>query len=266
MIKWSAILACILIFVSACQETGNNKTGSSSTVDTCITMLHDFDYPGALNADSVPHLCLNRVATGRHSNFKNLFTENGGQQETPGNDKWSFFAATEGKERVTISYTRPGNNDTATGKKELLKFSLISRFYDNAYALFRYGASTKILYDSRNDIILCFKKEADYPDFNKASVFKIYLLNDQLMPLFSINRIEDNMVACHRYYYDARHPELYSELFDISKLGSKQFYKLKYSELISIFKSLESGKMPLTGKYETHLSSYFKTVPLWTEG
>ena len=65
---------------------------------------------------------------------------------------------------------------------------IVPLFSDRNYVLLNYDFRTKLLYDKRNDLFFCFKRSVDSYNFNKESIYSIYILNKHGLPLYLINQ------------------------------------------------------------------------------
>jgi hypothetical protein len=222
------VVVILLIFLSACDTNTGGHSPEKTTVakEDCAVRINDFIYPDMLNIDSKKHICTYKITTGRVTDFRQLFNSVYKENGTDPDAGSIFSALPEGDDRINISFSRVKKE-----KGNLVKFALICRFYDANFALISYGAKTKILYDVRNDMILCFKREADYPGYSAASITRIYMLDKGLMPVYSIDK-QDTGFVCRKYFYDNKFAELYSRLYDLSATKPGSFNQLNYNSVI----------------------------------
>ena len=151
-----------------------------------------------------------------------------------------------------------------------LDFALL--FQDKNYSLFNYDFRATIIYDKKNDFFLCFRRRADFQEFEKESVEKIYLLNSNtLMPIYSLERELVWDEKHDRVNEDASNtittikwssPSFYIVELKNIKLGG--FNELNYSDILRIFKELEAGEY-IKNNPEYTVNNHFTTNPYWTE-
>lgn len=259
-------MSFIVSILIGCQPVDNksNKNDAYVVADSCYSKFSSFTYPQNLNEDTLL-ICNATARNGEYRWFNSNLDVHDSNFATSklGNPRFHFDKA---RGFVSIRLTRTGLSKFLSNQRDSITLSLTMRYYDGDYGLISFDRITKILLDNREQMTLCFKRNSDFSNFSAESVTKIYVLDEELMPVYCISRNERNEIACRRFYYDEKRPELYSELLDLSVImGNKPFSDLTYRDILQTIKYIEAGKAISTGVLESHLSGYFKKIPLWTE-
>ena len=135
-------------------------------------------------------------------------------------------------------------------------------FDDKNYTLLSYDEKTKILIDKTKHLILCFKSnEANNFDISynpkdgfTYGIYKIYYLDEDLMPLFSF--YEDGI---YEYKNDTVNKQTKYSLIQNKK--PKAFTELDYTGIVNLSKELFSKKQVLSDSVE--ISLYYKDPYAW---
>lgn len=153
--------------------------------------------------------------------------------------------------------------ENITDMKEL-RLSL--SFNDKNFSLFNYDFRTKLLYDKRNDLLLCFKHDVDYHDFSRKSIESVYILDSSLMPQYILRWrfYVDNDNYIEKLYYGDVSSTPYFLHIKLKRGNQPQLNKLNYDDIVEITKELIKGRYTLT-KERYSLDAHFKTIPLWTD-
>jgi len=148
-------------------------------------------------------------------------------------------------------------------KKDL---KVVPLFSDRNYMLLNYDFRTKLLYDKRNGLNFCFKRSVDYDSFNKESIYSIYVLDKNKMPLYLIEQLPfETETNIAKLYYDDRYPQLYGYVVK-RKTGKQPMIKdLSYADIVEISKELLNEEYILTNKFISYETPHFKTKSLWTD-
>lgn len=143
---------------------------------------------------------------------------------------------------------------------------LTTSFDDRNYSLFNYDFRTKLLWDKKNDFLLCFKRSVDYQVFNKESIERIYIVDKNLMPLYSIGSSPGTGITLiQEFFYDNRYEELYSYVIQLKNDVQPELKTIDYVNIVRLVKSLNAGNYIQTEKCYSYESPHFKTTPYWTE-
>lgn len=143
------------------------------------------------------------------------------------------------------------------------KFNLKLLFNDKNYSILFNGRYTKFLYDKPNDLLLCVQTQLTQRGFNNTTILKIYFLDKNFFPLFSIKRQSANDSTFYlKYYYDDKYPELCFYLLSFQNFR-KKITELCYQDLLYYNFLIKNRQFYI--KSEVIIDSYStKKYPLWT--
>ena len=129
----------------------------------------------------------------------------------------------------------------------------------------------KVIYDQRNTRVLIDKKlnlkfaiVSISPDFKTIEPVpkSLYILDDKLMPIYSITKFGKDKFHTYRYKYDKGN--LIIEIAIDKKSKNINVDKLTYKEIISLVSKMKNKFTYKVNKGD--FDEYFYDVPLWTEG
>lgn len=113
---------------------------------------------------------------------------------------------------------------------------------------------------------MCFKRSVDYQVFNKESIERIYIVDKNLMPLYSIGSSPGTGITLiQEFFYDNRYEELYSYVIQLKNDVQPELKTIDYVNIVRLVKSLNAGNYIQTEKWYSYESPHFKTTPYWTE-
>nr|WP_315169735.1 hypothetical protein [uncultured Flavobacterium sp.] len=128
----------------------------------------------------------------------------------------------------------------------------------------------KVIYDQRKTRILIDKKlNLKYaivsitPDFKTIATFpkSLYILNDKLMPIFSITKFSNDKFHTYRFKYDKG--SLKKEIAIDKESKNINVDKLSYKEIISLVSKMKTKFTYKSDKGD--FDEYFNDEPLWSE-
>lgn len=162
---------------------------------------------------------------------------------------------------------------------KLIASKYICDYSFNTYGKFRLSQckvlfsdeNYKVIYDQRNTRILIDKKlnlkfaiVSITPDFKTNETFpkSLYILDDKLMPIYSITKFSKDKFHTYRFKYDKGN--LNKEIAIDKESKNINVDKLSYEEIISLVSKM---KTKFTYKRDKgDFDEYFCDEPLWSEG
>ncbi len=160
-----------------------------------------------------------------------------------------------------INYICEKSHLSKAAEKKKLHLNL--RFNDKNYTLFNFDSRTRLLHDKINDVIFCFKQSTDYNLLSKESVRKIYIIDKNLMPLYSLELIEKGLIIMKWFYYNEKKSPIVNRLkLKEENMSIQQYFD--YPKLVEITKLLNTKKYIQTNECYQE-DPHFKTMPYWVD-
>lgn len=143
-------------------------------------------------------------------------------------------------------------------------FRIVLRFNDQNYSLFNYDFRTRLLHDKKADLLLCFKRSIDYNIFSREAVERIYILDENLMPLYAFGFLpQTRETVIEKFFYDSGAQSYFIELKDETP---PKLEGLSYAEIVRLSKKIKDGNYTVTNDRGFCCESpHFRTTPYWTE-
>ena len=162
----------------------------------------------------------------------------------------------------SVNYVCGNSEIEQVANRKGLRLAL--RFDDPNYSLFNYDFRTKLLHDKKNNLLLCLKRTVDHPVFNRKSIERLYILDENLMPLYAFGFLpQTRKTVIEKFFYE-NNPESY--LIKMKDKSQPELELLSYSDIVRLSKSLKDGNYTVTNKRGFCCESpHFKTTPYWTE-
>ena len=155
-------------------------------------------------------------------------------------------------------------NFQSNDEKNYKGFKVI--FSDKNYTLAEYDLKTRLLIDRNQDLCLIFKaSEVGNFYFNNPKnenlygLFDIYIVDENLMPLFSFNK---SGVWKYRLN-DYKKTTEFVKISLINKEISHNIDTINYNGILKISSKLKNGNYKEVGNWEEQ--DYYRNPPIWTE-
>lgn len=156
--------------------------------------------------------------------------------------------------------------DVKGQKNDLKSFDgLKVLFSDKNYTLLEYDIRTRLLNDRKQNLWLVFKAtEVNNFYFNKPGykniygLFNIYLLDNNLMPLYSFNRS-----GIKKYRLNERKKITESVKISLNKKITHDIDLINYDGILSIVKELKSDQYKEKEIWKDEY--YYKAPPVWSD-
>lgn len=138
-------------------------------------------------------------------------------------------------------------------------------FSDANYTLVEYDLITRLLYDKKNDLFLVFKASVPYSfyqkdkDGNLRGMFNIYFLDNQLLPLFSFNKVSG--VKKFRINHNKKISEYIKVKLNNEDL-SLDINKMNYTQILNIIDELKKENYSVSGVWKENYC--YVNPPEWT--
>jgi hypothetical protein len=135
-------------------------------------------------------------------------------------------------------------------------------FSDSNYKVLYNGFRSRVLFDKKENLKLAVNSLL--PDFRpvKNRPFSLYILNDKLMPVYSIAKFGNTTMSVFKIDYKNNKIILSEAVDEESK--NININKLSYQQILVLISKIKNNftYQPTKGTFE----DYFYKVPLWTEG
>jgi hypothetical protein len=164
------------------------------------------------------------------------------------------------RDTVIATYTEDGLLPTVT---------IWTKFSDRNYILLGYENRARFVFDRRNDLIFCFSKFTGATDFDRSSILHVYLVDRNLMPMFSITRELDNghdtLSVEHYDYSDTdRDKQMYRSTIRMSDIDQPSLDTLTYSDLVRWARDLLQERYTRVSDPRLDWRP-FGSIPCWTD-
>lgn len=141
----------------------------------------------------------------------------------------------------------------------------IPYFSDKNFALFSHDSWTKLLFDKKNNMYICFKVLTGCTTFSVNTISSIYFLGENEMPLFWISMLygDSSTIRLFKFHYIGN---FFVFVNRIHLTGSKEFTTetIDYNDIIYISKEMLESKFTETNEPMLLEPEYIKK-PYWKD-
>lgn len=155
------------------------------------------------------------------------------------------------------------NNSIYSDVAKNKKVNLYVKYDDGKYSILMNNSYTYILVDKKEKVRFCFFRLRNYPDFNSKTIYKIFILDNKLMPQYSIEQEPDlKNTYLEKYFYEVNNPYLsYQEILLDTPIPAIENFE--YDDLLRLADLLESKKYKLINEKSNFEFEKFKETPFW---
>jgi len=135
-------------------------------------------------------------------------------------------------------------------------------FADANYKVLYNGYKTRLLFDKKENLKIAINSIT--PDFKtiKDRPFALYVLNENLMPVYAIAKLGSNVISVYKSEYVKN--EIVLKRATEKEANNINIGDFKYTEILQLIKKMKSGFS--YKKEKKTIDPYFYNVPYWTEG
>lgn len=155
------------------------------------------------------------------------------------------------------------NNSIYSDVAKNKKVDLYVKYDDEKYSILMNNSYTYILVDKKEKVRFCFFRLRNYPDFNSKTIYKIFILDNKLMPQYSIEhypKLKNDIIE--KYFYEVNNPYLsYQKILLETPIPAIENFK--YDDLLRFADLLECKKYKLINEKCNFEFEKFKETPFW---